>query len=105
MSNRARLWLGVTLLLALAANYIMIGAPMIRRSEALNIESRAILIKYARAGTSITGAENDYLLQIFRKEQAVLGRQILILNCASATIGLLIASWTAFGLLRRREGR
>jgi hypothetical protein len=103
MSRKARLWAGVTLLLALALNYIIIGAPMIRRSEALKVEMRAILIKYARAGTNIASMDQDYLLQVFRKEQGSLDRQILILNCASATIGLLVISWTVFGILHSRK--
>lgn len=103
MSKKARMWLGITLLLALAVNYIIIGAPIIRRNEALKIESRAILLKYAKSGSTFTDMENDYLLQIFRKEQANLGRQILILNCASATLGLLIISWTVFGVLHSKK--
>jgi hypothetical protein len=97
------MWLGITLLLTLAVNYIIIGSPMIRRSEALKIESRAILIKYAKSASTFTDTENDYLLQIFRKEQAGLGRQILLLNCATATLGLLIISWTAFGALHGKR--
>lgn len=103
MSKKARLWLGITLLLALAANYIIIGAPMIRRSEALKVETRAILLKYAKSGSAFTDMDNDYLMQIFRKEQENLKRQILVLNCASATLGLLIISWTAFGALHSKR--
>ncbi len=103
MSPKARMWLGVTLLLALAANYIIIGAPMIRRAEALKVEARAILVKYAKSPATFTDMENDYLLQVFRKEQANIGRQILILNCASATLGLCIISWTVFGILHSKR--
>jgi hypothetical protein len=103
MSRKAKLWLGITLFLALAANYIIIGAPMIRRAEALKVETRAILIRYANSGSTFTDMENDYLLQIFRKEQANIGRQILFMNCASATAGLLIISWTAFGVLHGKR--
>lgn len=103
MSRKARMWFGLTLLLALGINYIIIGAPMIRRSEALKIEARSIIIKYANSNSTFTDTENDYLLQIFRKEQANLGRQILILNCASATLGLLIISWTVFGVLHSKR--
>ena len=103
MSRKARLWTGATLLLALALNYIIIGAPMIRRAEALKVEMRAILIKYSKAGTNITSIDQDYLLQVFRKEQLSLERQILILNCASATIGLLVISWTVFGILHKKQ--
>jgi hypothetical protein len=103
MSGKAKLWLGITLLLALGLNYIIVGAPIIRRNEALKVEARAILLKYAKPGSTFTDMENDYLLQIFRKEQANIGRQILILNCASATLGLLIISWTAFGVLHSKK--
>jgi hypothetical protein len=84
-------------------NYIIIGAPMIRRSEALKIEVRSILIKYARSSATFNEMENDYLMQVFRKEQTNLGRQILVLNCASATLGLFIMSWTVFGVLRSKR--
>ena len=103
MSPKARMWLGITFLLALAVNYIIIDAPMIRRAEALKVEARAILIKYAKSTQTFTDMENDYLLQIFRKEQTNIGRQILVLNCASATLGLLIISWTVFGVLHGKR--
>jgi hypothetical protein len=103
MSPKAKMWLGITLLLALAVNYIIIGSPMIRRSEALKVETRAILLKYAKSTQTFTDMENDYLMQVFRKEQANIGRQVLILNCASATLGLLIISWTVFGILHSKK--
>jgi hypothetical protein len=103
VSGKARMWLGITFFLALAVNYIIIGAPMIRRSETLKVEARAIVVKYAKSTQTFTDMENDYLLQIFRKEQANIGRQILILNCASATLGLLIISWTVFGVLHSKK--
>jgi hypothetical protein len=103
MTPKARMWLGITLLLALAVNYIIIGAPMIRRAEALKVEARAIILKYAKSQATFTDMENDYLLQIFRKEQTNIGRQILVLNCASATLGLLIISWTVFGVLHSKK--
>lgn len=103
MSRKARLWTGATLFLALALNYIIIGAPMIRRSEALKVEVRAILLKYAKPGSAFGDMDNDYLMQVFKKEQNSLGWQILLLNCASATLGLLVVSWTAFGLLHRKK--
>lgn len=103
MSGKAKLWVGATLLVALALNYIIIGAPLIRRSEALKIEMRSVLIKYAKSNANFMEMENDYLLQVFRKEQSVLNRQILLLNCASATLALLIASWTVFGLIHSKK--
>ena len=103
MSPKAKMWFGITLLLALALNYIIIGAPIIRRAEALKVEARAIVVKYAKSTQTFTDMENDYLLQIFRKEQSSIGRQILILNCASATLGLLIISWTVFGVLHSKK--
>jgi len=103
MSRKARLWIGATLFVALALNYIIIGAPLIRRSEALKIEMRALLIKYAKSSANFMDMENDYLLQVFRKEQSTLNWQILLLNCASATIALLVVSWTAFGMLHSKR--
>jgi hypothetical protein len=76
---------------------------MIRRAEALKVEVRAILLKYAKSDAGFNNMENDYLMQVFRKEQSGLGRQILLLNCASATLGLLVISWTVFGILHGKQ--
>jgi len=103
MSAKARLWIGVTLLLALAINYIIIGVPVIRRSEAIKVQMKSLVIKYAKSSASFGDMEQDYLLQIFRKEQGVLEQRILILNCASATISFFVLSWMVFGLIFRRK--
>jgi hypothetical protein len=102
MNRRTRLWIGVTLFLALAVNYIIIGAPMIRESEMIKTEMRAIMIKYAKSDTKFGELENDYHMQGLMKGRAAVSKKILLLNCASATLALLAVSWTAFGLLRRK---
>lgn len=103
ISNRSRLWIGFTVLIAIAVNYIIIGAPMIRESEGIKTEMRAIMIKYARSSSTFSDIENDYHMQGLMKGQSALKKRILLLNCASATLALLVISWTAFGLLRPRR--
>jgi hypothetical protein len=103
MENRTRTWIGTTALAAIALNYIIIGAPMIRESEAIKTEMRAVVIRYSRPDAKFGDIENDYQMQGLMKGQVTIRKRIQILNCASATLALAAVSWTAFGLLRRKR--
>lgn len=103
MTRKGRMWVGVTLLLVLLFNYAVIGVPLMRRSESMKERSRSILIKQVKGKGPFNSSEDEYLLEIFKKERASLGRRILILNCAAVSLGILIMSWTAFGLVTHKK--
>ena len=103
MTRNARIWVGLTLLLAIFLNYAIIGIPLIRMSETIKTETRSILVKQVKTGHVFENNADDYLLGLFRKEKTSIDRKMLILNCASATIAIFVISWTIFGIIAHRK--
>ncbi|MDP3804848.1 MAG: hypothetical protein Q8Q87_04785 [Candidatus Omnitrophota bacterium] len=100
ISRNARLWIGVTLLTMLAVNYGIIGLPLYRKAASLHDKATTVLIKQIKSGNALkTSAEEEYILEIFRREKGSIDRKLLILNSAAVTIVIIIVSWTGFGLL------
>jgi len=93
------MWTGVTLIIILAFNYSIFGFPLYRKAASLNDKSTVMLMKQIKSGSLLKGAEEDYILDIFRREKAAIDRKLLILNAAAATLLILITSWMVFGLL------
>jgi hypothetical protein len=93
------MWTGVTLIIILAFNYSIFGFPLYRIRSSLNDKSTVMLMKQIKSGSLLKGAEEDYILDIFRREKAAIDRKLLILNAAAATLLILITSWMVFGLL------
>jgi hypothetical protein len=104
MSRKARLWIGTTLLTVLAINYIIIGVPLFGKAASIETRYKAAMTKQLKAsGNIFKGSEDEYLVEIFRRERTAVARSLLILNTVSLSILVLIGSWTAFGLIFRRE--
>ena len=98
MTAKARLWTGTTLLIVFAFNYLIIGVPLVRKSVSIKEKTRAILIKEVKSGEILRGSEDEYILELFRKEKSAIDRKVLILNCIGVSLLIIIASWTIFGL-------
>ena len=103
MSRKARLWIGVTLLLVIAFNYAMIGFPLLNRSASIEDKSKAIMIKQVKSGGGFKNADEEYILELFRREKAAIEVKVLMLNCIAASLVIFVASWTIFGLLIPRK--
>jgi hypothetical protein len=103
MTRKARLWIGATLLVIIAFNYAALGYPLMRRSHAIQVKSREILIRQVKSDSMLKGSEDEYILDLFKKERISIDRNIHILNIAAATLAILIGSWTAFGLIFHRK--
>ncbi|MFA5146151.1 MAG: hypothetical protein WC515_02065 [Candidatus Omnitrophota bacterium] len=103
MIRKTRIWIGATLFLVLAFNYVLIGVPLFHRKAAVEDRARAIIVKQAKADKVFKNSEEEYLLDIFRREKAGLERNILTLNGIGATLVILLASWVAFGLIVKRK--
>ncbi len=95
MRRKARLWTGATLLLLLALNYAMVGMPLYKRRGYIQDRSKAIIVS--------NNSDDEYVLDIFRRETAALDKKIWIINCVSLSLAVIIASWTAFGLIIHHE--
>lgn len=102
MTRKGRMWVGVTLLVVIALNYAILGFPLMRRAASVQDKYKAILVKEAKSASIFRNSENEYMLEIFRKEKADADRKMLVLNCAAASLAIFIASWTVFGLLFHR---
>lgn len=103
MNPKARLWVGVTLLIVILINYILIGVPLLSKSHSIQGKAKAILIKQAKSAGIFNNSDDDYLLDIFRKEKSAIDTKITILNAVAATLAFFAASWTVFGLIFKRK--
>jgi len=99
MTRKARLWTGATLLTAILLNYALIGFPLARRGSSIQSKYKATLIKQAKSGEIFKNSEDEYMLEIFRKEKSSIDKRILILNCAAITLLIFATSWTIFGII------
>jgi hypothetical protein len=103
MTRKARIWTGLTLLLILAFNYAVIGIPLFKRSSSIENKSKAMLVSQLKSGKFLKNSEDEYILEILKREKAYLDRRILILNLVGASLGILIASWVVFGVVAHKK--
>lgn len=103
MEPRKRLWIGVTLLIVILFNYILIGVPLLSKSNSISHKTKTILIKQAKPSGIFNNMDDDYMLDVFRKERANVDTKIMILNAISATVTFFVLSWTLFGLIFKRK--
>ena len=93
MTRKARLWVGATLILILAFNYGLFGMPLIRKTMSLNDKSTTVLMSKIKNGHSLrTSSEEEYLLDIFRRERESITRKLIALNAAALTCLIIIGS-------------
>lgn len=108
MNRKSRAWIGITLFVVLLFNYAMIGLPLYRKAINLHDKATTMLMKQIKSGNALrTSSEEDYILEIFRREKMSIDRKLLILNSIGITLAILIASWTVFGLIvpKRRNSK
>ena len=103
MSRKNKLLVRLTLFIVLVFNYAIIGVPIIKKSASIQKRSRDILIRHVKSGDVLSGSDEDYVLELFRKEKSSIDRNLLVLNSITISLGILIASWTVFGLLVHRK--
>jgi len=99
MTRKARLWVGITLLAVIVLNYALIGIPMMRRSAAVEKRSKEIIEKRMKSRSFFRLSDDEYMLELFRREKAAIDRNIFILNLGAASLLIVAGSWTAFGLI------
>jgi len=103
MKRGARLWTGVTILAVILINYALIGAPLLSKARSIQARAKAILTRQAGSTGIFNNSEDEYILDVFRKEKSAIDTKITILNSVAATLALLAASWTIFGLMLGRK--
>jgi hypothetical protein len=103
MNPKARLWIGATILIVILINYLLIGVPLMSKSHSIQGKAKAILMKQAKSTGIFNNSDDEYLLEIFRKEKSAIDTKVTILNAVAATLAFFAASWTVFGLLFKRK--
>lgn len=95
MTKNARVWIGLTLLTILVFNYLALALPLYNRMSSLESSMK-----------SMTKAKVDnYIIDVLKKETLNISKKLVIINCVAASVGIIIVSWMAFGLIVRREDR
>ncbi|MCM8760906.1 MAG: hypothetical protein NC938_04515 [Candidatus Omnitrophica bacterium] len=102
MTAKARLWIGITLLIVIAINYALIGFPMMSKSLSIQNKAKAILVKQAKSTNIFKNSDDEYMLEVFRREKAAIETKITVLNSIATTVAFIVLSWTLFGLIFRR---
>ena len=105
MSRRARIWIGTTLLVIIAFNYAAIGLPLYRNMVSLESRTREMVTRQAKAGGIFKNTEDNYVIDVLKKEIINLDRKLVILNCVAVSVAAVIVSWMVFGLIARRSER
>ena len=95
MSWKARVWIGVTLLVIILFNYLAIGMPLYKRMDSLDNKIR-MFTKHS---------EDTYIIDVLKREMVTIDKKIVILNCVAVSVAIIIVSWIIFGLAVRSAGR
>ena len=102
MTRKARLWTGVTMIILLTLNYATFAIPLVKRSASIEGRAMAMLREDFESGKALKGSDNDYILQILKKEKSAIDRKLGTLNMVAASLAIVVASWTLFGLILNR---
>jgi hypothetical protein len=103
MNPKKRLWIGLTLLTVILINYALIGVPLLSKSGSIQSKAKAILMKQAKSSGIFNNSDDEFLLEVFRKEKASIDTKVTALNAVAATLAFIAASWTIFGLIFKRN--
>lgn len=103
MRPKARVWIGATILAVIMVNYAFIGFPLLSKANSINRKYKTILMNQVRSGSMFINSDDEYLLEVFRKEKTSIDTKLTVLNSAAATLTFFTLSWTAFGLLFKRK--
>jgi hypothetical protein len=103
MNPNKRLWIGMTLLIVIMVNYMLIGVPLLSKSSSIQGKAKTILVKQAKSTGIFNNSDDEFLLEVFRREKTSIDTKITVLNSVAATLAFFAVSWTVFGLLFKRK--
>jgi len=105
MSRKSRIWIGVTLLAIIIFNYAVIGIPLYRKIASLENRIKIMMIRQVKSGGILKNSEDNYIIDVLKRETITLDRKIVVLNCITVSVVIVIASWIIFGIISGREER
>lgn len=95
MSRKARVWIGVTLLVIILFNYLAIGVPLYKRMISLGDKVKIFA----------SHSEDTYVVDVLKREIVTINKKVVVLNCVAASVAIIIVSWIMFGLAVKRSDR
>lgn len=101
MPRNVRLWLGLTFIAVLGANYALVGYPLYSKADSISEAAKTIYARQLKSGQVLKDSKDEYLLDVFRREKQGVDRALLLLNCISASGLVIILGWTTLGLVFR----
>ena len=101
MTRKARFWTGVTVFAVLAFNYAAFAIPLAKRSYSIEERAMTMMREDFESGKALKGSDNDYILQILKKEKGSIDRKLDTLNMVAVSIAIIVASWTLFGMISK----
>jgi hypothetical protein len=105
MTRKARLWAGATLLIIMAINYAAIGVPLYRMMASLESRINIMVIRQVKSGEVLKNSEDNYIIDVLKREAINLHKKIVILNCVAVSVTVIVISWMAFGFFISREDK
>lgn len=89
----------MTIFAVLVLNYAAFAVPLAQKSSSIEERAMVMMREDFESGKALKGSDNDYILQILKKEKTAIDRKLGTLNMAAASIAIIIVSWTLFGMI------
>ena len=105
MSKKARLWIGATLLIIIAFNYLVMAIPLYKKINSLEGRIKVLMIKQVKSGEILKNTEDSYIIEVLQRATIGLSKKLVIINCVAVSVAVIILSWLLFGFFLNREDR
>ena len=96
MTREARIWISATLLIIIIFNYIAIALPLYNRLNSIEGKIKIMMINQVKRGDVFKNSEDNYIIDVLKRETVNLDRKIVIVNCAAASVVAIVISWLLF---------
>jgi hypothetical protein len=93
------------MLVLLALNYATFAIPLAKRASSIEARAMVMMREDFESGKALKESDNSYILEILKKEKATVDRKLGTLNMVAASLAIVVASWTLFGLILKRKGK
>ena len=105
MTRKARLWIGTTLLIIVAFNYLVMAIPLYNRMNSLENKIKVLMIKQVKSGEVLKNTEDGYIIEVLQRATIDISKKLVIINCVAVSVAVFILSWLLFGMFLHREDR
>lgn len=100
MTRKARIWIGTTMMAVVLFNYAFFSWPVYTKIASVRARYRTILMQGIKSNNTFANSSDEYMMEVLRRERESLDKRLVVYNAITVSIGIVILSWTVFGLLR-----